>query len=265
MTADDTLRPVLRSDELPLPAETQGGPASLRAQATAGTIVRPEIREVELDGSHVLLTRLSSGEVVAFAAYCPHQGAPLRNATIDRGNIRCEQHKFVYEPHTGRNILPSRDASPRALERLKPGHLTTFPVEERDGWIRVAVRPNPPPDEGEPLPASANPSTSHPRCEAEDDPPPARPQAPVEATVGQELELDLLTRHRPNHLWHVEVEGDAVRLQGQRLEERADGLHHWVRAVASTPGTARVRCTYAKPWGSEPSDAHTFTVHVSGA
>lgn len=261
--ADDMLRPVLRSDDLPPPAAAPGGPASLREQATAGTIVRPDIREVQVDGGVVLLTRLASGEVVAFQPYCPHQGAPLRNATIDRGNIRCEQHKFVYDPHTGRNVLPSLDASPRALERLKPGHLTTYAVDERDGWIRIAARPNPPPDEDQPLPASAIPSTPPAGPEAGDDPLPARPQDPVDVAAGEEFELDLLTRHRPNHLWHVEVEGEAVHLQGQRLEEQADGLHHRVRAVASTPGTARVHCTYAKPWGSDPSDTHTFTVRVS--
>lgn len=263
--ADVTLRPVLRSDQLPPPATTRDSPARLREQATAGTVALPEIREVDLDGESVLLTRLTSGEVVAFGPYCPHQGTQLRHATIDGGNIRCEQHKYVYDPHTGRNILPSRDASPRAMERLKPGYLTTYAVEERDGWVWVATRPNPPPDETAPLPVPASQLVAVPPADEPPDTAPVRSDQPVDVAPGEEFELDLLTRPRPNHMWHVEVGGDAVEVTGQRFDEQPDGLHYWVRAVASATGTARVRCTYAKPWGSEARDTHTFTVHVREA
>lgn len=260
--ADGTLRQVLASEELPAPTGPADGPARLREQATAGTIVLPEIREVDLDGERVLLTRLASGEVIAFEGYCPHQGTDLVRATVFGGMVRCEQHKFVYDPHTGRNVLPSRDASPRALERLKPGYLTTYQVEERDGWVWLASRPNPAPDESTPLPVP--PEVAGPVHEPPAERPDRAPQT-VEAVAGATLDLDLVTELVPNHLWHVEVEGDAVEVTGQRLAEGGDGMGYVLSAVARAPGTARLRCTYAKPWGSDVRDEYTFTVQVRNA
>lgn len=259
---DGALRRVLPGDELPAPATNPDSPARLREQATAGTIALPEIREVDVDGQRVLLTRLTSGEVVAFGAYCPHQGTDLRRATVFAGKIRCEQHKFVYDPHTGRNILPSRDASPKALERLKPGYLPTYDVEERDGWIWVSSRPHPPPDEDTPLPDDAIPREVAGPVHTPPDALPDRAPQTVEVTVGESFELELATAIVPNHLWKVEVDGDVVALTGQRLDERGGEPRYVLDAVASAAGTAVLRCTYTKPWGSDVRDAYTFTVHV---
>lgn len=257
---DVPLRRVLRSDELPMPASASAGSASLRERATAGTIVHPHFCEVDLDGDKVLLTRLVSGEVVAFAAYCPHQGAPLRNGNIDRGHIRCEQHKYLYDPRTGRNVLPSRDASPKALERLRPGYLTTYDVDERDGWVWIGERPKPPPRDDAPPQLPAMQPQPAPPC----DEPLALPPQTVEVVAGQEFELDLPTRHRPSHVWRLDVSGESVEVLGQRLDERADGLHYVVRAMARSAGTAEIDCVYGKPWGS-PHDTRTFLVHVRDA
>lgn len=259
---DGALRRVLRSDELPPPASNRDSPARLREQATAGTIAVPDIREVDVEGQAVLLTRLQSGEVIAFEPYCPHQGTPLRQATIFAGNVRCEQHKYVYDPRTGRNILPSQDASPKALERLRPGFLTTYEVEERDGWIWVSPRPNPPPDERTPLPADLVPSEVAGPVHAPPEERPDRPPQTVEVVAGEEFELDLATRIVPNHLWQIEVDGDAVEVRDQRLDERAAEPRYVLRAVASDAGTAILRCAYAKPWGSDIRDEYTFTIHV---
>lgn len=260
--AHGALRRVLRADELPPPTASAGGPARLREQATAGTIPLPEIREVDVDGQRVLLTRLASGDVIAFGAYCPHQGTDLRRATIFAGKVRCEQHKFVYDPHTGRNLLPSRDASAAALERLKPGFLPVFDVEERDGWVWVSPQPKPPPDERTPVPADAVPAEVAGPAQAPPEELPERAPQTLEVGVGEGFELDLPTRILPNHLWAVEVDGDAVEVSGQRLD-RQDGEPRYVlSAVASAAGTAILRCAYAKPWGSDVRDAYTFTVHV---
>ena len=263
--ADGTLRRVLASADLPPPAPPDDSPARLRAQATAGTIVLPEIREVDVGGERVLLTRLTSGEVIAFAGYCPHQGTDLARATIFGGMVRCEQHKFVYDPRTGRNILPSRDASPKALDRLQPGYLPTYQVEERDGWVWVASRPNPPPDESVPLPADAVPAEVAGPVHRPPDERPVRLPQTVEAVAGDTFELPLATTLVPNHLWHVEVEGEAVEVTGQRLDEGEEGMGYVLSALARAPGTAQLRCTYAKPWGSDVRDEYSFTVHVRDA
>lgn len=263
--ADGQLRRVLRGDELPVAGADPDSPAHLREQATAGTVAVPQIREVEVDGQTILLTRLASGEVIAFEPYCPHQGTPLRKATIFAGNVRCEQHKFVYDPRTGRNILPTRDASPQALHRLKPGYLTTFPVAERDGWIWVSPHPNPPPDESEPLPADAVPAEIAGPVHAPPEALPDRPPQTVEVAAGESFELILTTRIVPNHLWSVEVDGDAVQVAGQRFDEHHGEPCYVLNAVACAPGTATLHCTYAKPWGSDPRDAYTFHVRVRDA
>lgn len=259
------LRRVLRSDDLPAPAQAAGSDAPLlRDRATAGTVVRPVFREIDVDGALVLLTRLTSGEVVAIAGYCPHQGTALRSAaTIAEGHIRCEQHKFVYDARTGRNILPSRDASPAALARLKPGYLPTYPVEERDGWVWIDPRPRPAPDEDAPLPppAFSAPSRAAARTEKPATAPVDQPPETVEVAAGESFSLDLHTSPRPTHMWRLEVDGDAVEVVGQGFEERDDGLHYWVEAVARGAGAAELRCIYAKPWG-EPSETRTFTVKV---
>lgn len=260
--ADRTLRRVLRGDELPVPASKPDSPARLREQATAGTIALPEIREVDVDGTRVLLTRLASGEVIAFGAYCPHQGTDLRRATIFAGNVRCEQHKFVYDPHSGRNILPSRDASPKALERLKPGYLPTYEVEEREGWVWLSPHPNPPPDETAPLPDDIVPAEVAGPVHAPPEELPDRPPQTIEVTAGETFEVDLTTRIVPNHLWSAEVDGDVVEVTGQRLDTQDGEPRYVLSAVASAAGTAVLHCTYAKPWGSDVRDAYTFTVRV---
>lgn len=270
---------VLRSDELPLPADGKGN-GSLRGQATAGTIVRPVFREVEVGATTVLLTRLATGDVVAFAAHCPHQGVPLRQATIDRGFVRCEQHKYVYDPCSGRNVLPARDASPAALERLKPGYLPVYPVEERDGWVWVGTRPLPPPSDDEPLPAFPPAGTARTRsdpakaaaapggpvagepADAPAQPPLPAPPDTVEVRCGEEFEVDLPTRPQPGHLWHVEVQGTAVEVLDERFDQQSDWPRYWIRARACAPGSVRMHCVYAKPWGGGAGDTHIVTVHV---
>lgn len=254
------------SHELPVPAATEHDAGQLRQLATVGTVPVPEYREVEVDGRSVLLTRLTSGEVIAFAGHCPHQGTSMRRATIFGGLVRCEQHKFVYDPQTGRNVMPTRDASPRALERLKPGYLPVYPVEERDGWVWVGTRANPPPRGDEPLPevpasgARPVPGASDPGAPEERI---EHPPEDVDVAAGQELELDLPTRYRPNHLWRVEVDADAVEVLGQRMDEEDDGLHYRVSVVARIPGTVTVHCVYGKPWGSAVRETRTFVLHVA--
>lgn len=266
---DAPLRRVARSEELPAPAASASDESAPGSPAPA---VRPEVCEVDVDGQPVLVTRLASGEVVAFAAHCPHQGTPLRSAALlADDHIRCEQHRFVYDTRTGRNIMPTREASPEALMRLKPAYLPTYEVVERDGWVWLAAEPNPPPDDDSPPPAPApglvggagrpEPAGAEADGLVEDR---HRPAQTVEAVVGDELELDLPTQPRPAHLWQVEVDNGVVDVVGQHFEHGDDALHYRVRVVAQAAGTAKVRCTYARPWG-RASDTRAFIVRVGAA
>jgi nitrite reductase/ring-hydroxylating ferredoxin subunit len=66
--------------------------------------------------------------VYAFAATCPHQGAPLCEGWLDaQGRIVCPLHKFRFDPANGRNT---------SGEGYK---LKTYPVEIREGYIYIGL------------------------------------------------------------------------------------------------------------------------------
>lgn len=264
-----TFERVLRSEDLP--HATGGGGRRLRDEGLAGTIAAPIFREARLSGRDVLLTRLHGGEVVAFAAFCPHQGISLAGASIFDGNVRCPQHGYLYDPRTGSNVLPTRRERPEVLWRLKPRYLPTYPVEERDGWIWVDEQPNPPPLEYDPTleeppagdrqarraaagtpPAAVQPTT---------DQPTEHPAEAVTAVAGSELALALPTDVEPGHLWHVEVSDERLTLLGTRFEG-GEAASCTVRLAAHEPGSATIRCAYAKPWSTRPREVRTFVVRV---
>lgn len=129
---------VLTSDDLPAPR-----PLPPEDDATGAGDLQPAVREVTVASQRVLVTRLASGEAVAFARFCPHLGTPLHRATLCGDAIRCAQHRYVYDARTGHNIVPARDVSPDELRRLRPGSLRTYPVIEQDGWVWVGEEPRP--------------------------------------------------------------------------------------------------------------------------
>ena len=83
----------------------------------------------------VLLARLPSGEIRAFPARCPHQGADLAFGCIsgmtssetpnvlryhDHGEIvRCPWHGFEYSMKTGEALAASRGRAPLRLRLYK--------------------------------------------------------------------------------------------------------------------------------------------------
>lgn len=72
---------------------------------------------------------MKKGETVfAFAATCPHSGAPLCDGWLDaRGHIVCPLHKYKFDPKNGYNSTG---------EGYK---LRTFPVEIREGNFFVGI------------------------------------------------------------------------------------------------------------------------------
>jgi len=105
----------------------------------------PHLRGAKVGRSEVLMVRLETGAVAAFAAHCPHQGTPLDGATLFDDSLRCPRHVFLYDLKTGENLVPARVNKPETLCKLKPGYLPIHRAEERDGWIWVAETPEPPP------------------------------------------------------------------------------------------------------------------------
>lgn len=249
---ESCLRRVLRSEEVVAPAPCE-----------------PGIHRVRVGGADVLVARLSSGEVVAFGTTCPHQETPLDDAIFWDGKLRCGRHLYLYDPQTGENVLPARTTRPDSLWKLKPGYLRTHRVEERDGWIWVDERPNPPPPGYDPARERRPPALRRaPRPPPPVAPVPAGPlEHPVEAVVarcGQQFSLVLPTAPRPGHIWRVEGHGDLLAVVSQRFQggERP-GFD--VRLVARAEGEATVRCTYATPWDPVPKEVRTFAVRIEPA
>lgn len=85
---------------------------------------------VDVAGRRLLLGRLADGGPVAFDAACPHQGQPLDRGEVVGGTIVCPHHRYGYDARTGANVTPPPPDDLR---------LSVYPVEERDGWLWVAL------------------------------------------------------------------------------------------------------------------------------
>ena len=241
-----------------------------------GTPQEPGLQSVRVGDSDVLLCRLTDGEVVAFATRCPHQGTDLLEASFFDGRLRCPHHLYLYDPRTGENVLPARDARPENLWKLKPGYLPTYRVVERDGWIWVAERPCPAPAAYDPVaerrPVGARRATP----DSLGDPPPppaaAAPTGPVEhppktlrVRPGATFELRLPMPPRPGHAWRVEVSPPLLAVVQERFDPGADPPRHRVSLSARTEGVATVRCAFGRPWDTEPAEVRTYVVRIEAA
>lgn len=75
------------------------------------TIPNPDIKEGELTTvkhhrQKILVTRLESGEVVAFSSECPHAAADLSAGDLHRGKIICPDHDWKFDIKTGKTLYP---------------------------------------------------------------------------------------------------------------------------------------------------------------
>lgn len=240
------------------------------AQLEAETPGEPRLKMVTVAGTDVILGRLSTGPVVAFSARCPHQDTHLEGATFFDGRVRCPLHVYLYDPRTGENIVPARDANPANLWKLKPGYLTVYPVEERDGWIWVGDTPKPPPASYDPArERQPAPGTTPGAGAAGPAPPAASPDAgPVEhdsktlrVRPGATFELRLPTTPRPGFIWRVDTGGPLLAVVEERFEA-SDPPRHLVRITAREEGDATLRCLYARPWDTTPAEVRTYVVQV---
>lgn len=242
------MQQVLRSDEL-----------------EAGTASEPVIVCVDVGGDDVLLCRTEDGDVVAFAPNCPHQETSLEQASFFDGRLRCARHLYLYDPRTGENIIPARDARPESLWKLKPGYLPVYAVEEREGWIWVDEQPKPPPPAYNPAleekptrPAATAPVTSAPVAAAG---PVDHPGEALRIGVGRVLEILVPVTVAPGHLWRLEVPPGPVSLEGERFEGGPPPQHRFVLR-ASAAGAVTLRAVYGMPWGGTPREVRTYHVTV---
>ncbi len=236
----------LKSEDVPLPREAAEG------------FSMPAIRKVNVAGQDILVTRLGTGEAVAFAAHCPHQGTPLDRAVLVGDQLRCAQHNYVYDPVTGHNVRPSLNANSDALFRLKPGYLPTFAVQEKEGWIWVSHSPNPRPSGPPPRPAP--PPSRHIPPPMQDKAPSKERLSPETVTLGKALELTLSSKPEPGHLWRMESDLGVVSLAGQIFD--GDANVYRLTLVGEKPGADTVRLIFGKPWGGQHSKILSLDIEV---
>jgi nitrite reductase/ring-hydroxylating ferredoxin subunit/predicted secreted protein len=209
-------------------------------------------------GTDVFLSRLPDGRPVAFAANCPHQRTDLGRATVEEGVVQCTLHGYCYDTETGENLYPAGEVEPPELWKLRPGYLPTYPVEERDGWIWVDPDPNPPPpaydpDLERPPPAPAPPAPGPPGG--------VHPTKTLKVAPGTTFGLRLPTTPRPGFAWRVETGGPLLAV----VEERYEGGErpvHFVRLAARGEGRSTLRCLYARPWDTKPTEVRTYEVRI---
>jgi nitrite reductase (NADH) small subunit len=86
-----------------------------------------EGRAYAVDGDQVAVFRLSSGQLRAVSAICPHAGGPLADGQIDDAVVICPLHLNVFELDTG----CSRSGQPG---------LASYPVmEDAEGQVVIHI------------------------------------------------------------------------------------------------------------------------------
>ncbi|MEO0482902.1 MAG: thiamine pyrophosphate-binding protein [Planctomycetota bacterium] len=98
--------------------------------AEKGDLPDGRVRTVSIDRGdsvvQVCLTR-AEGQYGALDNACPHQGGPLGEGSIENGCLRCPWHGWDFDPITGKPPGGYDDG------------VRTYPVEERDDGVYVAV------------------------------------------------------------------------------------------------------------------------------
>lgn len=97
--------------------------------ARAGELSVGEMKEVDLGGRSVLVTRIE-GQYFAFTKECPHEGADLRTGgqLLQGPKIRCNNHSYCFDLQTGACLVPNGGPP-----------LTVLPVEEREGQVCIKL------------------------------------------------------------------------------------------------------------------------------
>lgn len=86
-----------------------------------------QLREIVVNNKAVGIVK-KRGTVYAFAAKCPHAGAPMCEGWLDAsGKLVCPLHKYRFDPASGRNT---------SGEGYK---LFTYPVQLHEGIIHIGI------------------------------------------------------------------------------------------------------------------------------
>ena len=91
------------------------------------------MREVDLDGTGVLLVRLAE-DVHALGSICPHEGGILADGTLDGARVKCPVHGATFDAQTGA-VLADPDGIEPPTGAIDAE--TRYPTRVVDGMIEV--------------------------------------------------------------------------------------------------------------------------------
>ena len=210
---------------------------------------------------YVLVARLQSGEAVAFASHCPHQGTELEGATVWDNKIRCPRHQYIYDPTDGHNVFPTERFGPEKMWKMRPGYLPTYAVQEREGWVWVYEQLKPPPASYDPdLELPPEGAELEPEIDDEDEGPTEAVKT-IKVRQGSTFELRLAMNPLPGNAWHVEVVGDLLEIVEEGL--LTEDAPRWkVRIKAHDAGEDAIECRFRAPWDTDPSELRRYVVQV---
>ena len=102
--------------------------------AEIGDVAEGRVKSVHAQGVTLALIRFN-GQYAAMDNKCPHQGGPLGEGSIERGEgdqcwLRCPWHGWDFDPLTGRPPGGHEDSGQKM-----------YPVETRDDGIYVGIEP----------------------------------------------------------------------------------------------------------------------------
>ena len=79
-------------------------------------------------GKKVIITR-ADGDLVAFSSVCPHAAADLSEGYLARGQIKCPDHSYIFDVHSGRATWPEGEGCRLFRYSLK--------VEDNEIMVRI--------------------------------------------------------------------------------------------------------------------------------
>ncbi|MDX2024615.1 MAG: Rieske 2Fe-2S domain-containing protein [Deltaproteobacteria bacterium] len=91
-----------------------------------GTLSEGDVRSVHCAGRALCVLK-ANGQFAALDDACPHQGAPLGDGWVEEGLLICPRHAWAFDPFKG------------SLAGSEVQEITTYPIEERDDGVYVAV------------------------------------------------------------------------------------------------------------------------------
>ena len=97
------------------------------AVGTLDDLWEGEMTDVQVGDEHILLARLTGGDIRAYQGHCPHQRTALADGKLDGHILTCAAHLWQFNLCTGEGVNP------------KGGELYRYQAKVQDATIFVGI------------------------------------------------------------------------------------------------------------------------------